>query len=497
MMIIHAPSLKLYIKIILLFLCVVHGNFLLPSEEYLAHHNKIACNFVSNLECDFMQNFSSKTLAQAGEQYWELEPITRRMIWHKINPELKLNKNKNPHFAVAFGLISATPAQQYKVLSGDSDVKGEMFPESMPIPVREHILKMLKTKTIGQLCTSETDINKIFGNQKTILLKYNDDRVKEAMEVTKAEFFGLTNAHMEAIKKMLDSYVMEPWSRKSELCLFNELPPSVQEKFKPCVGRSKKHSQPYYDIRIKFYYHYKRTPELIIKSALSGIRAYLPVAAMLLYCHNMLEPAWMDYTEIQNPALLELNVKKELTNSMIPQDLIKHTIVLVPFETDWKGYGRFWGMSPGTLLPFTLFPNGFTEFIHRVSKQAIGGCYYCKFQNLRCTAHEGFFWSCIMENLLYRGCKLWPWILFTAITAPIATCCSQVIFAGGVPKGLMFMGTFATLMGLKNGLRPQLGIIDFKKGGSVEKLLNNPDIEICETEKETYFWRYDGTKACI
>jgi hypothetical protein len=493
----HTSSLKLYTKIILSFLCAMHGSISLTSEEYLALHNKIACNFV--------QNFPSKTLAQAGKQYWELEPITRRMVWHKINSEQKLS-----HMYASLNLSeflnlasSFSPIQQYKVLSGDSDVKGEMFPEAMPMPMREHILKMLATKTIEQLCKSKADINGIFGNQKTLLIKYNDGRVKESsLEATKAEFFGLTNAHMGAIRSMPDSYVMEPWSSKSELCLFNELPPSIQEKFKPCVGRSKKYSQPYYDIRIRFYYRDKITPELIAKSALYGIREYLPSMLTLLYAHYVLNPAWMDCAEDQDPGLLALNAQKEATNLMIPDDpgFIKYTIEPVPSEHFWRGGADFILAAPGTLLPFFLFSDKLNKDLHRSAKKA-SHSRDCKFQTLWCTAHKGF-WSCMVKNLLYRGCKLFSWTVLGLIAAPIAapfiTRGSQLIFAFGVPKGLIVMGTAAILMGLKNGLGPQLGIIDFEKGGSVEKLLNNPNIELCE--KKPYFYHYDksqSTKPCM
>ena len=435
-MTIHTRLLKLYTKIILLFLCTIHGNFLLPCEKDLAEHNKIA--YVD--------------------------------------------------------LISATPAQQYKVLSGDSDVKQELFPETMPMPVREHILKMLATKTVEQLRKSQEDINKIFGNQKTMTIE-SDNWVeqKRSMEVTKAEFFGLTLDHVRVIRSMLYSYETNPYRKKSALCLFTELPKNTQEKIKLfCVEHR-------HDRRIRFYYRDKITAELIVKSALRGIRDYSPSMLALLYTQYVLNPAWMDCTEEQDLGLLALNAQKEATNLMIPDGpgFIKYTIEPVPFEHFWRGGPDFILAAPGILLPFFLFSDKLNKDFHRIAKQ-VSYSRDCKFQTLWCTAHKGF-WSCIIKNLMYRGSKLVSWTILGLIAAPIAapfiTRGSQLIFAYGVPKGLMVMGAAAILMGLKNGLGPQLGIIDFKKGGSVEKLLNNPDIEICETEREPYFYHYDKSQS--
>jgi hypothetical protein len=321
-----------YTKVILLSLYLLQSNALFTSEKMLARHNKVANNFI--------QKLPHMTLPEAGNKLHNLQPLTQRIIWHKVGQNTF--KNNNDILSTALMLTTIPLELQYLIFTEDfetSKTKRLTPRETEKASITEApdtTRKKLINSSIYELFRWKAVIDKKCGKENFIkikLIKFWDDTPD--IILTKPELLNLTIDHINIIEKAQKTSLT-----KQQLRLFAELPDNLLEKLKPYY-QNKYH-------QISFNCYEIPTLKSAIMQVLDPLVFTLPP---LLYTYLYTKPAWNAITGTQDTLALEKSMKKFLHNKTVDtlqkncahgsEYLIKQVIKPVPFSYSWSDYFEY------------------------------------------------------------------------------------------------------------------------------------------------------------
>jgi hypothetical protein len=435
----------------------------------------------------FIQNFPHMTFAKAKTTFNTLQKPIQSIVYKKLEKHDERNENKL--LSTAFGIALLPQEHQSLILA-----KTTTPPQTL--------LKKLNEETILELFTRKAEVDQQCGNKNYLKIMFNAidspehgmyDNPKIEIHLTKQELFGITNDHIEVIKKVQSNILT-----KKELSLLNDLSPDLLNKLKPHYNFDKdgrilwwsgfNHSINNKNREIKFYYREGRLTkkqkfEFIAKDAFNACKTILPyIIPSLLYIHFIIGPTLNSLTRTQDPNLLRQNIEFEATNKLIDslkesnidgsKHLSKCIIKPVPFFYSVDSVPKIYCtliLPTSSILSLAYSPSSLPNDKFFKIKRFL---YYLGTFCYSCAALiVSFVIVDYLEiNLNYIGNL------------------SQFIFSAGIPTTLALISGFVGLSGIIKGridsYKWKQHSIDFTKGESIAQFLNDSSIEIKENINE-------------